>query len=66
MKLHEKGLEAKRKPDGSLTVTVYGETTLKGYAEIRELSAAEYTCTESADGKLHIQAIDEQLGNTIL
>lgn len=66
MKLHEKGLEAKRKSDGSLTVMAYGETTLKGYAEIRELSATEYTCTESADGKLLIQATDQKLGSTIL
>ena len=66
LKLHEKGLEAKRDKNGKLTVTAYGETTLKGYAEIRELSSEEYRCTEMPDRKLNIQAVDETLGNTIV
>ncbi|MBQ8813989.1 MAG: hypothetical protein IJZ85_05820 [Lachnospiraceae bacterium] len=65
MKLHEKGLEAKRDKDGKLSVTLYGETTLKGYAEIRTLASNEYTCEEMPDGSTRIIPNDITLENEV-
>ena len=64
MKLHTPGIEAKRDKDGSITVTAYSDTTLKGYAEIRKLSAEEYILEVMEDETVTIHANDVKLGMT--
>ena len=66
MKLHTPGIEAKRDKDGNITVTAYSDTTLKGYAEIRKLSAEEYILEVMEDESVTIHANDVKLGVTSL
>lgn len=66
LNLYERGIEAQREKDGTITVTAYCDTTLKGYADIRQLSADEYTMDTAPDGTVHIQAKDADLGFTVL
>ena len=66
MKLHTPGIEAKQDAKGNITVTAYSDTTLKGYAEIRKLSAEEYILEVMEDESITIHANDVKLGTTSL
>lgn len=54
--LHQPGLEAVRCPDGTLCVTLYASSNLKGIAEKTLLSPEQYTCAPQPDGSLAITA----------
>ena len=54
--LHRGGLEAERKPDGTLEVVSYADGNLNGLAEKRVLKEHEYALAENSDGTITVQA----------
>lgn len=64
--LHRGGLEAERKPDGTLEVVSYADGNLKGLAEKRVLKEHEYTLAENSDGTITVQASEKRLGSCVM
>lgn len=61
--LHAKGLEAKWNEDGTLKVSSYSDSNLDGIAEIKELTADEYTLSEEENGEITVIAKETRLGS---
>ena len=64
--LHRGGLEATRKPDGSLEVVSYADGNLNGLAEKRVLKDSAYTLETQADGSVTVRANEKRLGSCTL
>ena len=64
--LHRGGLEAERKPDGTLEVVSYADGNLNGLAEKRVLKEHEYTLAENSDGTITVQAAEKRLGSCVM